>query len=101
MHTQMRGYPEKLRIFSAFGPMTETQVDTHKATVMVWVKGKTLGLFTLQDSFPSLYRYTEGIENFQFSATPSNLGIHLVTPKALKILNFSGYPLTSVCISLQ
>ena len=32
---------------------------------------------------------------------PSHLGIHLVTPKALKNLNFSGYPLTWVSILLH
>ena len=97
----MRGYPDKLRILSAFGPTKESQVDTHKPTVMVWVKRKTLGLFRLHDSFSSLYRYTESIQNFRFSGKPFNLGIHLVTATALKILNFSGYPLTWVSISLQ
>ena len=32
---------------------------------------------------------------------PSDLGIHLVAPKPLKILDFSGYPLTWVFISLH
>ena len=51
MDTQVRGYPEKLRFFSAFGATR-------------WI--------------------------------PSHLDIHAITPKALKNLNFSGYPLTRI-----
>ena len=125
----MRAYPEKLRILSAFGPTKESQVDTHKPIVMVWVKRKTLGLFRLQDwfhlcivtlkvfkifnsqenppiwvcislhqkhsksstsqdtlSFGYASRYTKSTRNPQLLRIPSHLGIHIVTPKALKIL---------------
>ena len=46
-------------------------------------------------------RYTKSTEKSQLVRIPSHLGIHLVTPKALKNVNFSGYPLTWVSISLH
>ena len=55
------------------------------------------------DTFSFAYpcRYTKSTQNRQLFRIASHLGIHLVTPKALKILNFSGYPLTWVSISLH
>ena len=49
--------------------------------------------------YPS--RYTKSTQKSQLFRIPSHLGIHPVTPKALKNLNFSGYPLTWVSISLH
>ena len=54
---------------------------------------------TLSLGYPS--RYTKSTQKSQLFTIPSQLGIHLVTPKALKILKFSGYPLTWVSISLH
>ena len=45
--------------------------------------------------------YTKSTQKSQLFRMPSHLDIHLVTPKALKNLNFSGYPLTCVSISLH
>ena len=55
----------------------------------------------LMDIELALFRYTKSTQNSQLFRIPSHLGIHLVTPKALKILNFSGYPLIWVSISLH
>ena len=49
--------------------------------------------------YPS--HYTESTQKSQLFRIPSHLDIHLVTPKALKNLNFSGYSLTWVSISLH
>ena len=46
-------------------------------------------------------RYTKSTQNSQFFKSPSHLGIHLVTPKALKILNFLCHALTWVSYSLH
>ena len=49
--------------------------------------------------YPS--RYSKSTQKSQFFRIPSHLGIHLVTPKALKNLNFSRSSLTWVSIPLQ
>ena len=54
---------------------------------------------TLSPGYPS--RYTRSTQNSQLFRISSHFGIHLVTPKALKILNFSGYPLTWISMSLH
>ena len=58
---------------------------------------------TFQYTFSVGYRslYTISTQKSQFFIIPSHLGIHLVTPKARKNLNFSGYPLACVFIWLH
>ena len=45
--------------------------------------------------------FIKSTRNRQLFRIPSHLGIHLVTPKAHKLLNFSGYPLTWVSMSFH
>ena len=47
--------------------------------------GEHCTLFILQDSFLSLYHYTEGIQTFQFCRKPSHLCIYPDAPKVFKI----------------
>ena len=117
----MRGYPEKLRFLSAFGvtrwilshlgihlvtpkalknlnfsgyPLTWVSIPLHQKHSKISTFQDTLSL-----GYPS--RYTKSTQKSQLFRIPSHSGIHPVTPKALKNLNFSGYPLTWVSISLH
>ena len=68
-------------------PLTWVSISLHQ---------KHSKISTFQDtlSLGYLSRYTKSTQKSQLFTVPSHLGIHLVTPKALKNLNFSGYPLT-------
>ena len=54
--------------------------------------------YTFQDTLSLGYpcRFIKSTRNRQLFRIPSHFGNHLVTPKELKIFNFSGYPLTFV-----
>ena len=113
MDTQVRGYREKLRFLSAFGvtrwipshlgihgvtpkalknlnfseyPLTWLSIPLHQKHSKISTFHDTLSL-----GYP--FRYTKSTKKSQLFRIPSHLGIHPVTPKALKNLNFSGYPL--------
>ena len=113
MDTQVREYREKLRFLSAFGvtrsitshlgihgvtpkahknlnfseyPLTWLSIPLHQKHSKISTFHDTLSL-----GYPS--RYTKSTQKSQLFTISSHLGIHLVTPKALKNLNFSGYPL--------
>ena len=77
--------PKALKILNFSGyPLTWVSMSFHQ---------KHSKSSTFQDTlYPC--SYTKSTQNSQFFKSPYHLGIHLVTPKALKILNFSGYPLT-------
>ena len=55
----------------------------------------------LMDMEMAIFRCIKSTQNPELLRIPSHLGIHLVTPKALKVLNFSGYPLIWVSLSLH
>ena len=121
MDTQVRGYPFRytkstqksqfFRIPSHLGidlvtpkalknlnfsgyPLTWVSISLHQKHSKISTFQDTLSL-----GYPS--RYTKSTQKSQLFRIPSHLGIHLVTPKALKDLKFSGYPLTWVSISLH
>ena len=54
---------------------------------------------TLKRGYP--WRYTKSTQKSQLFRIPSYLGIHLVTQKPVKSLNFPGYSLTWVSIPLK
>ena len=87
--------PKALKILNfSVHPLTWVSISLHQ---------KHSKFSTFQDILSLGYpcRYTKSTQNSQFFGSPSHLGIHLVTPKALKILNFSGYPLTWVSMSFH
>ena len=117
MDTQVRGDPEKLSFLSAFGvtrwidgyPLTwvfmalhqehskmSTCEDPLSLGVSISLHQKHSKISTFQDTLPLGYpsRYTKSTQKSQLFRIPSHLGMHLVTLRALKNLNFSGYPLT-------
>ena len=75
-------------------PLTRVSISLHQKHSRISTFHDTLSL-----GYPS--RYTKSTEKSQLFRIPSHSSIHLVTPKALKNLNFSGYPLTRVSISLH
>ena len=93
------GYPchytksTKILNFSGY-PLTWISMSLHQ-------KHSKFSIFqaSLSPRYPS--RYTKSTQNSQLFRISSHLGIDLVTPKPLKILNFSGYPLTWISISLH
>ena len=114
MNTQVRGYPSRytksaqksqlFRIPSHLGihlvtpkalknlnflgyPLTWVSIPLHQKHSKISTFQDTLSL-----GYPS--RYTKSTQKSQLFRIPSHLGIHIVTPKGLKNLNFSGYPLT-------
>ena len=100
MDPQVKGYSEKLRLLSAFwcngmDPLSlgySSRLHQNHSKISTFQDTLSLG-------YPS--RYTKTTQKSQLFRIPSHLWIHLVTPKPLKNLNFSGYPLTWVSISLH
>ena len=113
MNTQVRGHPSRytkstqksqlFRIPSHLGihPVTPKALKNlnFSGYPLTWVSislhQKHSKISTFQDTLSLGYpsRYTKSTQKSQLFRIPSHLGIHLVTPKALKNLNFSGYPL--------
>ena len=79
--------------FSGY-PLTWVSISLHQ---------KHSKISTFQDTLSFWYasRYTKGTQKSQPFRIPSHSGMHLVTPKALKNLNVSGYSLIFVFISLH
>ena len=87
--------PKALKILNfSSHPITWVSISLHQ---------KHSKFSTFQDILSLEYpcRFIKSTQNRQLFRISSHLGIHLVTPKALKILNFSSHPLTWVSIPLQ
>ena len=72
---------------SGLYPLTWVSISLHEKHPKISTFQDTLSL-----GYPS--RYTKSTQKSQLFRIPSHLGIHLVTRKALRDVNFSGYPLT-------